>query len=128
MLGLDAVVPVVLIAAALLLTLEPNVLGVTISEHQIVLAFFGFLGRLLDGGAECAAELAPLKLAAMHGRLKIAQPVLHPGQCLIHPVARVGLGDPLKRLLRTAAVRSFVVVLPQLPVTATTITEASRSR
>ena len=44
MLGLDAVVPVVLIAAALLLTLEPTVLGVTISERQIVLAFFGFLG------------------------------------------------------------------------------------
>jgi hypothetical protein len=43
-LGLDAVVPVVLIAAALLLTLEPTVLGVTISERQIVLAFFGFLG------------------------------------------------------------------------------------
>lgn len=44
MLGLDAVVPVVLIVAALLLTLEPTVLGVTISERQIVLAFFGFLG------------------------------------------------------------------------------------
>ena len=44
MLGLDAVVPVVLIAVALLLTLEPTVLGVTISERQIVLAFFGFLG------------------------------------------------------------------------------------
>jgi hypothetical protein len=34
----------VLIAAALLLTLEPTMLGVTISERQIVLAFFGFLG------------------------------------------------------------------------------------
>lgn len=44
MLELDAVVPVMLIAAALLLTLEPTVLGVTISERQIVLAFFGFLG------------------------------------------------------------------------------------
>jgi hypothetical protein len=44
MLELDAVVSVVLIAAALLLTLEPTVLGVTISERQIVLAFFGFLG------------------------------------------------------------------------------------
>jgi hypothetical protein len=44
MLGLEAVVPVVLIATALLLTLEPTVLGVTISERQIVLAFFGFLG------------------------------------------------------------------------------------
>jgi hypothetical protein len=44
MLELDAVVPVVLIAAALLLTLEPTMLGVTISERQIVLAFFRFLG------------------------------------------------------------------------------------
>jgi hypothetical protein len=43
-LGVDAVVPVVLIAAAVLMTLEPTVLGVTISERQIVLAFFGFLG------------------------------------------------------------------------------------
>ncbi len=43
-LGLDAVVPVVLIAAAVLMTLDPTVLGVTISERQIVLAFFGFLG------------------------------------------------------------------------------------
>jgi hypothetical protein len=43
-LKLDAVVPVVLIAAALLMTLEPTILGVTITERQIVLAFFGFLG------------------------------------------------------------------------------------
>jgi hypothetical protein len=43
-LGLDAVVPVVLIAAAVLMTLDPTVLGVTITERQIVLAFFGFLG------------------------------------------------------------------------------------
>jgi hypothetical protein len=44
LLKLDAVVPVVLIAAALLMTLEPTILGVTITERQIVLAFFGFLG------------------------------------------------------------------------------------
>src|ERR1039457_1475142 len=37
MLGLDAVVPVVLIAAAVLMTLDLTVLGVTISERQIVL-------------------------------------------------------------------------------------------
>ena len=43
-LKLDAVVPVVLIAAALLMTLEPTILGVTITERQIVLTFFGFLG------------------------------------------------------------------------------------
>jgi hypothetical protein len=43
-LGLDAVVPVVLIAAALLMTLDPTMLGVAVSERQIVLAFFGFLG------------------------------------------------------------------------------------
>jgi len=43
-LKLDAVVPIVLIAAALLMTLEPTILGVTITERQIVLAFFGFLG------------------------------------------------------------------------------------
>lgn len=43
-LRIDAVVPVVLIMAALLMTLEPTILGVTITERQIVLAFFGFLG------------------------------------------------------------------------------------
>jgi hypothetical protein len=43
-LGLDSIVPVVLVAAAVLMTLEPTVLGVTLSERQIVLAFFGFLG------------------------------------------------------------------------------------
>lgn len=43
-LGLDAVVPVVLIAAALLMTLDPTMFGVAVSERQIVLAFFGFLG------------------------------------------------------------------------------------
>jgi len=43
-LRLDAVVPVILIAAALLMTLEPTILGVTVTERQIVLAFFGFLG------------------------------------------------------------------------------------
>ena len=43
-LKLDAVVPLVLIVAALLMTLEPTILGVTISERQILLAFFGFLG------------------------------------------------------------------------------------
>ena len=43
-LGLDAIVPVVLIVAALLITLEPTVLGVTITDRQIVLAFFGFFG------------------------------------------------------------------------------------
>ena len=43
-LRLDAVVPVILIAAALLMTLEPTIAGVTVTERQIVLAFFGFLG------------------------------------------------------------------------------------
>ena len=44
MLGLDAVVPVILIAAAALLSLDPTILGVAISERAIVLGFFGFLG------------------------------------------------------------------------------------
>lgn len=43
-LKLDSIVPIVLIVAALLMTLEPTVLGVTVTERQIVLAFFGFLG------------------------------------------------------------------------------------
>jgi hypothetical protein len=43
-LGLDAIVPVVLIVAAVVMTLEPSFFEVTVSERQIVLAFFGFLG------------------------------------------------------------------------------------
>jgi hypothetical protein len=43
-LRLDAIVPVILIVAAALMTLDPTILGATITERQIVLAFFGFLG------------------------------------------------------------------------------------
>jgi hypothetical protein len=43
-LGLDAVVPVVLITAAVIMALNPTVFGVAISEREIVLGFFGFLG------------------------------------------------------------------------------------
>jgi hypothetical protein len=43
-LGLDTVVPAVLVVAAVLITLEPTIFGVAISERQIVLGFFGFLG------------------------------------------------------------------------------------
>jgi hypothetical protein len=44
MFRLDAVMPVVLVVAAVLLTLEPTIGGVSISDRQVVLAFFGFLG------------------------------------------------------------------------------------
>jgi hypothetical protein len=41
MLGLDAVVPLVLIVAAALMALEPTIFGVAITEREIVLGFFG---------------------------------------------------------------------------------------
>lgn len=44
MIGLDSVMPVILVVAAVLITLEPTIGGVAISDRQIVLAFFGFLG------------------------------------------------------------------------------------
>lgn len=44
MAGLDAVVPVVLIIAAAILSLDPTIFGVAISERSIILGFFGFLG------------------------------------------------------------------------------------
>jgi hypothetical protein len=44
MIGLDSVMPVVLVVAAVLMMLEPTIGGVSISDRQIVLAFFGFLG------------------------------------------------------------------------------------
>jgi hypothetical protein len=44
MLGLDAVLPVVLIVAAVLMTLEPTIFGVAIDEREIILGFFGLIG------------------------------------------------------------------------------------
>jgi hypothetical protein len=68
MLGLDAVVPVVLIAAAVLMTLDPTVLGVTISERQIILGFFGFLG--IDALVERTGRLRRIekRLEALAGK------------------------------------------------------------
>lgn len=40
----DTVIPLVLVVAALVMSLDPTLFGVVISERQIVLAFFGFLG------------------------------------------------------------------------------------
>jgi hypothetical protein len=39
--GLDSVMPTVLVVAAVLMTLEPTIGGVSISDRQIVLAFPG---------------------------------------------------------------------------------------
>jgi hypothetical protein len=59
MLGLDAVVPVVLIIAAALMALEPTIFGVTITEREIILGFFGFLG--IDALAERTGRLNRLE-------------------------------------------------------------------
>jgi hypothetical protein len=69
-LGLDAVVPVVLIVAALLITLEPTILGVTITDRQIVLAFFGFLG--IDALVERTGRLRRIeqRLEVVTGRVE----------------------------------------------------------
>ena len=53
--GLDSVMPVALVVAAVLMTLEPTIGGVSISDRQIVLAFFGFLGT--DALAERTGRL-----------------------------------------------------------------------
>jgi len=68
MLGLDAIVPAVLIVAAVVMTLEPTVLGVAVSERQIVLAFFGFLG--IDALIERTGRLHRIErhLDALAGR------------------------------------------------------------
>jgi hypothetical protein len=59
LLGLDAVVPTVLIAGAVLMTLEPTVFGVAISEREIVLGFFGFLG--IDALVERTGRLSRIE-------------------------------------------------------------------
>lgn len=72
MLGLDAVVPVVLIAAAVLMTLEPTVFGVAISERDIVLGFFGFLG--IDALVERTGRLSRIerRIGELTGQMKHA--------------------------------------------------------
>lgn len=59
MLGLDTVVPVVLIAAAALMILKPTFFRVEISEREIVLGFFGFLG--IDALVERAGRLGRIE-------------------------------------------------------------------
>lgn len=69
MLGLDAVVPVVLIAAAVLMTLEPTVFGVAFTERDIILGFFGFLG--VDALVERTGRLSRIekRLEALTGKM-----------------------------------------------------------
>jgi hypothetical protein len=59
MLGLDAIVPIVLIIAAVLMTLDPTIFGVAVSERQIVLGFFGFLG--IDALVERTGRLSRIE-------------------------------------------------------------------
>ena len=61
-LGLDVIVPVVLIAAAALMALEPTIFGVAITEREIILGFFGFLG--IDALVERTGAAAPHRAAA----------------------------------------------------------------
>lgn len=56
---MDAVVPVVLVAAAVLMTLDPTILGVAVSERDIVLGFFGFLG--IDALVERTGRLSRIE-------------------------------------------------------------------
>lgn len=58
-LGLDAVIPVVLIAAAVLMSLEPTVFGIAITEREIILGFFGFLG--VDALVERSGRLSRIE-------------------------------------------------------------------
>jgi hypothetical protein len=58
-LGLDAVVPVVLVLAAALFSLEPTIFGVSISERAIILGFFGFLG--IDALIERSGRLSRIE-------------------------------------------------------------------
>jgi hypothetical protein len=66
--GLDTVVPLVLIVAAALMTLEPSILGIAISEREIVLGFFGFLG--IDALIERTGRLRRIEqlVLALDGR------------------------------------------------------------
>lgn len=68
-LGLDAVVPVILIVAAALMTLDPTIFGVAITERQIILGFFGFLG--IDALVERTGRLSRIerRLKVLDGRM-----------------------------------------------------------
>lgn len=68
--GFDAVVPVVLVAAAAVMTLDPTVLGVAISERDVVLGFFGFLG--IDALVERTGRLSRIerRVGELAGKLQ----------------------------------------------------------
>jgi hypothetical protein len=81
MLGLDAVVPVLLIAATALMILEPTFFGVAISERDIILGFFGFLG--IDALVERTGRLSRIErqletLAARSAGPMAANEILRP--------------------------------------------------
>lgn len=70
LLRLDAVVPVVLVVAAALMTLDPTIFGVAISERDIVLGFFGFLG--IDALIERTGRLSRIerRMAELTGKMQ----------------------------------------------------------
>jgi hypothetical protein len=73
MLGLDAVVPVVLIAAAVLMTLQPTIFGVAITDREIILGFFGFFG--IDALVERSGRLSRIEQRLTILTSRVADPV-----------------------------------------------------
>lgn len=58
--GIDTLVPTVLVTIAIIVSLEPTVFGVTITDRQIILAFVGFLG--IDSMLERTGRLSRIEL------------------------------------------------------------------
>lgn len=56
----DTIIPSVLVIAAVVMSLDPTVFGVSVSERQIVLGFFGFLG--VDALLERVGRLRRIEL------------------------------------------------------------------
>ena len=65
----DTIVPLVLVVAAIVMTLDPTVFGVAITDRQIILAFFGFLG--IDALVERTGRLYRIEhdLKELSGRI-----------------------------------------------------------
>lgn len=59
-LGIDTLVPAILVAIAIIISLEPTIFGVTITDRQVILAFVGFLG--IDAMLERTGRLSRIEL------------------------------------------------------------------
>jgi hypothetical protein len=71
--GVETVIPVVLVTVAIVVSLEPSIFGVAITDRQIILAFVGFLG--VDALLERMGRLFRIEHKLNEVALRVAGPI-----------------------------------------------------